>query len=110
MKSTQAGSGILDLMSKDSTSPSEVKMKPIKDLFAWYEVGLKSETKYNNNPQLGAEETTRIISAAFRTCGTQTTAGSNTVAQSHLSQDDLFKRIRQNADLPHYLGRTFSES
>lgn len=65
MKSTQAGSGILDLMSKDSTSPSEVKMKPIKDLFARYEVGLKSETKYNNTPKLGAEESTRIISAAF---------------------------------------------
>ena len=74
------------------------KMKPIEDLFAWYEVGLDPETKYNNTSKLGAEVTTRIISAAFRACRTQTTQGSSTVAQSHLSQDELFERIRRALD------------
>lgn len=73
----------------------DVKMDPIEKLFDWYKIGLTSETKYNKTKKLGAEETTRIIGAAFRACQTQTTPGSNTIGQLYISQEEFHERIRK---------------
>ena len=75
-----------------------VKMDPIEKLFNWYNIDLKSETKNDSTNKLGAEETTRIIGAAFRACQTQASPGSNTVGQFYCSQEELFKRIRRALD------------
>lgn len=76
----------------------EVNVDPIEKLFDWYKIDLTSETKYNKTRKLGAEETTRIIGAAFRACQTQATPGSNTTGQLYLSQEQLFERIRKALD------------
>ena len=78
--------------------PEHVKMDQIEKLFDWYEVDLASGKKGDNTLKSGAEETTQIISAAFRACQKQVVGGRITDGWLYISQDELFKKIRKALD------------